>query len=124
MSLFFFVDIGIADFCPSVAAVFLFIRVSHLHDKFSIILIKNLLDLQTKILTYHSATEWTSSKANMTVCRPSFPYLSSLIHVLESQLSELPKTISHSLFLVFSSSSRHSSPIPMAAAENHNCFNC
>ena len=66
--------------------------------------------------TYHSVTEWTSSKTTAAVWRPSFPSFSSLIHDLESQLAGFPKTISHSPFISFSSSD--SSPTPMVAAEN------
>ena len=41
-----------------------------------------------------------------------------------TEMEGLRKTISHSLFLTFSSSSLHSSLIPIAAAENPSCFNC
>lgn len=93
-------------------------------------LFKNIRAMETRASfqiikrTYHSVTERTLSNAIATVCLPSFQSFSSFIHVLASQLSGLPKTISHSLLLTFSSSMSHSSPIPIAAAKSPSCFNC
>lgn len=72
--------------------------------------------------TYHFVTTWSSCKATAIVCRPNFPSFSSFNHDLGSQLSGLPKTISHSPFITFSWSD--SSPISMIAAENPSRFNC
>ena len=58
------------------------------------------------------------------VCRPSLPSRSSILQDLDSQVSGLPKTISHLPSLTAFLSSSYSSPSPIAAAENPSYLSC